>query len=488
MTPDEPPDKARGKENGASRSNCQNGGNDTSRCNGNAATNGNGASNMANGHAAANGHSRANGLAWTNGHAASNGEVMVNGFFPANGLARTNGSTAMNGAKVNGCVGTNGMARANGNGANGSSESNGTQGGIGTLDMFILDEATPFIPAIAPEMDFERKRASDRSLPLKERLEAYEVIIDSEVGDTSMTRARNIEREIGLRQVYLKFEGGNPTGTQKDRIAFAQCRDALRRGYDEITVASCGNYGSALALAAALAGLRCIVFIPKSYHTKRDVEMNATGAEIRFTPGTYEDAVVESSLEADKNNYYDANPGGINTQLQLSAYGSIAYEIYDDLRDAPAAVAVPVSNGTTLAGIHRGFLSLFRRGKTSRIPTIIAGSSYRKNPIVQAYISNSLTCEDLNKETIKETAVNEPLISWHSIDGDLALMAIRESRGWAGYASDKKLMSYSRLIREREGLNVLPASTAGLIALVDKHNKEPFPGDRYVVIMTGRKV
>ena len=93
-------------------------------------------------------------------------------------------------------------------------------------------------------------------------MESFEIILDSEVGDTNLTRARNIEREIGLRQVYLKFEGGNPTGTQKDRIAFAQALDALRRGYDEITVASCGNYGTAVALAASLAGLRCLIYIP----------------------------------------------------------------------------------------------------------------------------------------------------------------------------------------------------------------------------------
>jgi threonine synthase len=62
------------------------------------------------------------------------------------------------------------------------------------------------------------------------RLETSLNIIDSEVGDTAMVRARNIEREKGLRQIYLKFEGGNPSGTRKDRIAFAQAMDALRRG------------------------------------------------------------------------------------------------------------------------------------------------------------------------------------------------------------------------------------------------------------------
>lgn len=351
----------------------------------------------------------------------------------------------------------------------------------------LLDGATPQVPSITPELYFESKIARDHSRPLEERLESFEIILDSEVGDTSLTRARNIEREVGLRQIYLKFEGGNPTGTQKDRIAFAQALDALRRGYDEITVASCGNYGAAIALAASLAGLRCLIYIPEDYHANRIKEIKSLGAELIKTPGDYEQAVLISRQEAEKNGYYDANPGGSNTNIQLKAYGEIAYEIYDELRDAPAAVAVPASNGSTIAGIYRGFLSLYNRGKTSRIPRFIAGSSYGMNPIINAFVKNMAHCCDLKPEKIRNTPVNEPLINWRSIDGNYALAAIRQTHGWAAYATDKSMMDYARLIREKEGLSVLPASTAGLIALLDRHKKEPYPSDRYVVILTGRK-
>jgi len=351
----------------------------------------------------------------------------------------------------------------------------------------LLDGATAQIPVITPELYSLSKIASDRTRSLPERLESYEIILDSEVGDTSLTRARNIEREIRLRQIYLKFEGGNPTGTQKDRIAFAQALDALRRGYDEITVASCGNYGAAVALAASLAGLRCLIYIPEGYYAHRVKEIVRFGAEIIRVPGDYEEAVKISRNEAEKEGYYDANPGGPNTNLQLKTYGEIAYEIYDELRDAPAAVAVPVSNGSTLVGIYKGFVSLYNRGKTSRIPRFFAGSSYGMNPIIQSFVKNTSKCVDLKPERIRNTSVNEPLINWRSIDGDYALSVIRQSRGWASFTTDKMLLGYARLIREKEGLSVLPASTAGLVALVDRHQKEPFSGDRYVVILTGRK-
>ncbi len=360
--------------------------------------------------------------------------------------------------------------------------------GNGAGDLFLFDEARGGeISEISRQVEDQRKIAANRDCSLEERLEAYEDIFDSEIGDTALVRARNIEREVGFRQIYLKFEGGNPSGTQKDRIAFAQAMDALRRGFDAMTIATCGNYGVAAALAASLAGLRCVIFIPENYHTKRSAEMEEVGAEIRRVKGDYEKAVEISQEYAAEKEIYDANPGGDNTTLQLRAYGEIAYEIYDELRDAPAVVAVPVSNGTTIAGIYKGFLSLYRRGKTSRIPRMVAGSSYRKNPIVQAFLRNSETCEDLKPERIKETPVNEPLINWRSIDGDYALEAIRLTGGWAANASDKNMMSFSRLIREREGLHVLPASTAGLIAMVERHRSKPFTSDRYVVILTGRR-
>jgi len=353
--------------------------------------------------------------------------------------------------------------------------------------MPLLTGATPQTPSIAPELETQRRVAADPARTVEERLEAYEDIVDSEVGDTTLARARNIEREVGLRQIFLKFEGGNPTGTQKDRIAFAQAQDALRRGFDAITAATCGNYGAAVALAASLAGLRCQIVVPESYHPRREEEMIRQGAVVIRVPGDYEQAVERSRETADSEEIYDANPGGANTALQLRAYGEIAYEIYDELRDAPAVVAVPVSNGTTLAGIHKGFVSLHRRGKTSRIPRMVAGSSHNKNPIVQAFVKNLPGCADLDPEKIRETVVNEPLINWHSIDGDDALAAVRETDGWASYASDRGMLSHARLIREREGLSVLPASTAGLSALVDLHRKNPLPADRFVAVLTGRK-
>lgn len=345
-------------------------------------------------------------------------------------------------------------------------------------------------PALEPQMmeHLAKRRviAADPTRPLTERLEAFDDLFESEVGDTNLHRARNLERECGLRQIFLKFEGGNPSGTQKDRIAFAQVADALRRGFDAITVATCGNYGVAVALAAWLAGLKCTLFVPEKYTVRRLPEMIAYGGQIVRTPGDYEHTVSVSRTFAAERDVYDANPGGANVPIQLQAYGQIAYEIYDELRDAPAVVAVPVSNGSTLAGIYKGFQSLHRRGKTSRMPRIVGGSTYKQNPIVHGFLKGLDHCPDLQPTSIHETAVNEPLINWHSIDGDHALQAIYQTNGWAEYATDRQLKEFTRLLRAKEGLETLPASNAGLIALLTSPRTAELVPDRYVVILTGK--
>ena len=85
----------------------------------------------------------------------------------------------------------------------------------------ILDGAGSQPIRLPAELDAEVGIAKDAERPLDERLEAFENVFESEVGDTHLARARNIERETGMRQLFLKFDGGNPTGTQKDRIALS---------------------------------------------------------------------------------------------------------------------------------------------------------------------------------------------------------------------------------------------------------------------------
>jgi threonine synthase len=106
---------------------------------------------------------------------------------------------------------------------------------------------------------------------------------------------------------------------------------------------------------------------------------------------------------------------------------------------------------------------------------------------VSSFLKNLPRCEDLDPGKVRETEVNEPLINWHSYDGDHALAAIRRTGGFAANASDREMLRTARRLRETEGLNVLPASTAGLLVLLERHRTSPLPADRYVAVLTGRR-
>jgi threonine synthase len=83
--------------------------------------------------------------------------------------------------------------------------------------------------------------------------------------------------------------------------------------------------------------------------------------------------------------------------------------------------------------------------------------------------------------------VNEPLINWHSTEGSEALAAVRATGGWAAYASDRSMRRAARQLRETEGVMVLPAATAGLIALIEGKADEAIQNDRFVAVLTGRR-
>jgi len=324
-----------------------------------------------------------------------------------------------------------------------------------------------------------------RERQLKLKRQTWQVM----VGNTIFLEARNLAPILGCERVYLKFEGSNPTGTQKDRIAMVLTDQAVTSGLEGITTATCGNFGVAVAYASRHYDLDAHIYIPQKYDVPKDriTRMKNFGAKVHFVEGYYEDAVAYSSQQAKENKWFDANPGTNGVpELSLAAYGEISLEIYHDLRRVPNYIFCPVGNGTTLAGIYAGFKKLYISGKTMTVPKMVATSTRRGNPIIKSFKANNRTILDLKPEEIKESKINEPLTNWRSFDGQLALDAIYESGGFAEYASDVKMIEFSKLVRSEEGLSVLPAA-ASTLAVMQSLGREGFiVKGTFVAILTGR--
>lgn len=305
---------------------------------------------------------------------------------------------------------------------------------------------------------------------------------------TPLYRLRSVGRILGLdgNPVYVKYEGANPTGTHKDRAALAHAARAVEEGFDTITVGTCGNYGTAIAYFARRAGLRAVIFVPKSYENSRVEEMKRYGARVVFVEGSYEEAVEMSSRAAAANGWYNANPGASSDDVSLKAYSLIALEIVSELKDAPAVVTVPVGNGTTLAGLYRGFREAYREGLTTRVPVLVAATTALGNQIAASWRSGSTEPVPLPYSSIRETPVNEPLVAYKSFNAAEALKAIYSTRGRVYEFQDEELVEAAVLLRAVEKLDALPASASAVLALKALASEESEVEGPLVAVVTGR--
>ncbi|WP_188679846.1 pyridoxal-phosphate dependent enzyme [Thermogymnomonas acidicola] len=304
-------------------------------------------------------------------------------------------------------------------------------------------------------------------------------------GKTPFFRAFNLEKALRLKRIFVKFEGASITGTQKDRISRLHVSRAKELGYNAVAVASCGNYGASISYFAREAGIGSVVAVPESYTGHRVPEMERMGSQVLRMPGKYEDLVERMKELSAQEGWYDSNPGSVNSWLDFAGYANIAYEIVQQLGHAPYCIAVPVGNGTTLAGIHHGFVQLYKRGEIERIPRFIGSSTPGGNPIVDSWSRGFRTVQDLDPSTIRETGINEPLVSYHSYDGQKALDAIYSTRGAAVYVSDLDMIRFSKYMERFEGIPVLPASASSLAAIYNLFGSSRRERD-LVVVITGR--
>jgi threonine synthase len=304
------------------------------------------------------------------------------------------------------------------------------------------------------------------------------------LGNTPLIRARNAGEYLKVEKLYLKLEASNPTGTHKDRVASLHVEKASENDFDTLVAGSCGNYGTSIAYYAHLKRLKARIYMPRKFQSPRIAEMREKyNATVVLVDGLYEDAVEASKRDAIKNNWFDANAGA-HQELGAMGYAKIAFEIFEILGNVPETVSVPVGNGTTLAGIYYGFSDLKKKGKTDKVPHMIAASTDGGNPVVESFRSHRKKVIDIPPENIRESEINEPLVNYHAYDGEIAYEALLESKGFAEYVTDTELRSYKDLIKRTEGIDAIPAATASIAALVHVLGKNKIPGD-HVSIITG---
>jgi threonine synthase len=307
-------------------------------------------------------------------------------------------------------------------------------------------------------------------------------VVSLNEGGTGLHLCKRLASHLGLRQLYVKNEGENPTGSFKDRGMTVGVTKAVELGVQSVICASTGNTSASLAAYAAKAGLQCAVLIPsgKIAYGKLSQAM-IYGAKVIQVRGNFDQALdVVLKISEKHRNIYLLN--SINP-FRIEGQKSLGYEICDQLnQEAPDRLVVPVGNAGNISAIWKGFTEFHELGLIKTLPKMTGIQAAGSAPIAQAIKTGNDTIVPVAKPETVATAIRIGApVSWKK-----ALNAIRESHGTAETVTDTEILSAQKMLARIEGLFVEPASAssiAGLIKLVENGTIDK--NERVVCVTTG---
>jgi threonine synthase len=278
--------------------------------------------------------------------------------------------------------------------------------------------------------------------------------IGPHVGFTPLVRARNLAREWGVRELYVKNDAVcHPTCSFKDRVVAVAVAKAREFGFDTVACASTGNLANSVAAHAAEARLRSYVFIPTDLESGKVIGTLVYAPTLVEVQGTYDDVNRLCAEIGDKYHWAFVN---INLRPYY-AEGSktMGYEIAEQLGwRAPGHVVVPCAGGSLLTKIAKAFREMSRLELIpERRTSVYAAQAAGCGPIVTMIKKDTDVLEPVRPQTIaKSLAIGNPA------DGYYAYRAVKDSGGHGEHATDEEIIDGMRLLARTEGIF---AETAG---------------------------
>ena len=299
------------------------------------------------------------------------------------------------------------------------------------------------------------------------------------VGWSPLYEEKKLAAMLGIKSLFVKDDGQNPTASLKDRASALAVAKAVEAGADTIACSSTGNAASSLAGNAAAAGLTTYIFVPSRAPKGKIAQLMIFGAHVITVEGSYEDTFRLSAQAIDHWGWYNRN-AAINPYLS-EGKKTVSLEICEQLGfKAPDFVALSVGDGCTIAGVWKGFKDLFAMGLIDHLPRLISVQAEGCCPINRS-IQTGKPWEPMEENTIADSiAVGVPR------NPDKALQAIRESNGIAINVSDEEILDAMRLLGRTCGVFGEPAGVTGTAGLKKACGQGLIPSDATVVsIVTG---
>ncbi len=299
-------------------------------------------------------------------------------------------------------------------------------------------------------------------------------IISLNEGNTPLILAEALPKELGLKNVriYYKFEGLNPTGSFKDRGMTLAISKAVEEGSKAVMCASTGNTSASAAAYASRCGLKCYVLIPEGKIAKgKLLQAYRYGAKTIMIQGNFDQA-----LELVKQITKDGKITLVNSinPFRIEGQKTAAFEIADDLGDAPEYHAIPVGNAGNITAYWKGYREYKKAGRSEVLPKMLGFQAAGSAPIVLGHPVEK-------PETIATAIRIGNPASWQG-----ALPARDESGGLIEAVTDEEISWAYRFIAEREGVFAEPASAAAVAGVRKLAQRKFFEENtRIVITLTG---
>ena len=290
-------------------------------------------------------------------------------------------------------------------------------------------------------------------------------------GNTPLIKAENLAKKIGLEaEIYLKFEGCNPTGSFKDRGMTLAVSKAKEEGSNAIICASTGNTSASAAAYGARGGLKTYVLIPDGYIALGKLSQAMMyGAEIIAIQGNFDEAL--EMVRKISDNYPITLVNSVNP-YRIEGQKTGAFEICNSLGQAPDYHFIPVGNAGNITAYWKGYKEFFEKGKIKNLPKMMGFEAEGAAAIVKG--------ERILKPETLATAIRigNPA-SWK-----FAEAARDESGGVINFVTDDEIVKAYKLLASTEGVLAEPASAASVAGLI-KFKDKIQQGTKIVCVLTG---
>lgn len=270
-------------------------------------------------------------------------------------------------------------------------------------------------------------------------------------GSTPLVNAPRLAEWVGVRELWLKFEGLNPTGSFKDRGMVVAVAKAVEEGARTIVCASTGNTAASAAAYAARAGLECAVLLPSGKVALGKVAQAVVYGARVIVVATNFDGALDLARELAKE-YGAALVNSVNP-YRIEGQTTSAYEICDALGDAPDLLALPVGNGGNITAYWLGFRRYREKGPATRLPRVLGVQAAGAAPFVAGHPID-------HPETFATAIRIGKPATWEP-----AIAAARDSGGQIRAVSDDAILEAYHTVASCEGIFCEPASAASLAGL-----------------------